>query len=269
LVDIYLENSGLLTHRTTLTSVDKVKGRILLGVAENIIRGARGGQPGDVATVRLGNLVARVSALLEMEGKAQIIVEALPDVPINIGDQVEMIVDPDYRLELSKSHSLAHLITAALQNVVSGFKYVEAVIAPNAMTVEMYFHSDEPITSDLIHQIDILARWLSTRSASIHEERVSGIAEAEHRFRQWRNGGEPSLNGGLRVVHIKGIDACLCSGTHVASTSDIGAFSIGTPTVDSSGTNLLVIQRQAGWISWHADCALNSCKRVRLSSFDV
>jgi len=40
------------------------------------------------------------------------------------------------------------------------------------------------------------------------------------------------VNGSIRIIHIGDYDACPCIGEHVASTGEIGAFSITTTSYD-------------------------------------
>lgn len=269
MADIHLQNPGLIEHPTVITAVRQVDGHLAIGVAENIIRPHGGGQPSDAAVVKFGSRTAPVIQVRKIAGETFILVEMPPNAALRPGDPIELCVDAGYRLSLSQSHSLAHIVMAALRNVVDGFEDEGANIGRDARTVELRFRSREPMTSDLLDQVDILARMLVARPIPIVAEHVACAADAEIRFRQWRNDPESRLNGPLRVIHIHGIDASLCSGTHVGSTQEIGAFSIEELKTYETGICVLAVKRRHDWIRWHRECALAYCYRVQLSSFDL
>jgi alanyl-tRNA synthetase len=268
LADIYLQNLGLFEHSTVISAVEQIDDCLAISVDETIIRPAGGGQPSDRAIVRSENWTMPVTQVRKVRGNTVIIIEKRPNIAPRPGARINLRINPAYRFSLSQSHSLAHVIMAALRNVLEGFEAEQANIGRGAEEIEVRFRCRETVTSDLVAQVDILARTMVAHPIPIVAEYMTSDADLESRLRRSRAGLEPRFAQDLRVIHIRGIDASLCSGTHVGSTRDIGAYSIEGVHMEEGTTHVMSVKRRDDWIRWYGERAIANCDRIQLSSVD-
>jgi misacylated tRNA(Ala) deacylase len=178
-----------------------------------------GGQPGD-----RGRLLLDSSAALEVVDTVRDggrIVHRLADgtEPPASGARVVGEVDWPRRYRLMRMHSAMHLLCAAIARPVTGGQVGdqksrldfdlegEAVDREEiARTIERWIAEDRPISHCWIDAGELAARPELVRTMSVRP---------------------PTGAGRVRLVEIAGVDLQACGGTHVRSTGEIGAVSLG------------------------------------------
>lgn len=198
-----------------------------------------GGQPYDTgalaATAPSG---ARLEApVLEVEEDEHGEVWHLTPKPLAAGTPVEGLIDPERRLDHIQQHSGQHLLSALfyreLRALTVSFHLGDAV-----STIDLNTSSIEPSQlariERLANEIVAEARPVTLRTVSAEEADALLQSGALHKL--------PVRSGDIRLVTIAGagaphpnLDVNACGGTHVTSTSQIGAVLLrGTERIRQS-----------------------------------
>jgi misacylated tRNA(Ala) deacylase len=178
-----------------------------------------GGQPGD-----RGRLLLDAGAALEVidtvKDSGQI-VHRLGEGIEPPGTRAGVIAEVDWprRYRLMRMHSAMHLLCAAIARPVTGGQVGEqksrldfdlrgeAVDRDEiARTIERWIAENRPISHRWIDADELASRPELVRTMSVRP---------------------PTAAGRVRVVEIEGVDLQACGGTHVRTTREIGALTVG------------------------------------------
>ncbi len=189
-----------------------------------------GGQVGDTGYVTRGNNRARVidtiyrgttiTHLLQMETGT-----------LQVGDEVEAVVDLEKRRLTMKNHTATHLLQAALQKVLGPhIKQAGSLVAPDRLRFDFTHYA--PLTKAEIEKIEDLVNEQIWLNAAV-ETKIMDLDSA-------MKSGAMALFGEkyqekVRVVEIPGFSKELCGGTHVPATGTIGLFKITSEGGISAG----------------------------------
>lgn len=254
MTNLYMKHPNLLTHCTSVRDIQKSeKGRLSLAFAENIFRPEGGGQPQDFGKVIVADRSLDVVSVTKIDGTVWVLVEAGEAETVQVGDLALQEVDEKRRFELSKSHTLTHLMMAAASRIIADFDSKGAKISEDGSSATISFLTGALITDEHIHIIDQLTRSFVLRNAPIQYVMTKGLAECETRFTNWRIDSGLGLTGRIRVVEIEGIDANPCSGSHVTSTAEVGPYEVFRWS--QSGESLVQIhaRRTPCWMYWFSE----------------
>ena len=178
-----------------------------------------GGQPGDRGRLVLGD--GAVLEVVDTVKDHRRIVHRLGDgiEPPAVGAGIVAELDWPRRYRLMRMHSAMHLLCAAIARPVTGGQVGEqksrldfdlqgeAVDKDEiARTMERWIADDRPISHRWIDATELEARPELVRTMSVRP---------------------PTGAGRVRLVEIAGVDLQACGGTHVRSTGEIGAVSVG------------------------------------------
>lgn len=100
------------------------------------------------------------------------------------------------------------------------------------------YHIDRALTSEEIKQLEDYVNNIVAQDVPVTEEFITQ-AEAMDRFDMSRL--PEGASNTVRVVRIGDYDQCLCAGTHVSHTSEIGTFRI-TSTRFNDGVQRIVFK---------------------------
>ena len=183
-----------------------------------------GGQPSDEGTVTFeGGAVAPVSgAHADADGVIWHDL-AVPPPSDAVGQAVRLAVNRERREVLARYHTVLHVLnTVALRDYSAWITGVQIGVDYS--------------------RIDFKWEGFSAALSAEVEAKVNAVLAADHRLRAYSLAEEefasrpgllrtlevkpPVIGGRVRVVEIEGFDAQACGGTHVASTGEIGRFSI-------------------------------------------
>jgi alanyl-tRNA synthetase len=196
-----------------------------------------GGQPHDTGTLAAtAPSGARLEApIFEVEEDEQGEVWHLTPKPLLAGTQVEGLIDRERRLDHMQQHSGQHLLSALFYRELNALT-VSFHLGEMISTIDLNTPSIEP--AQLAH-IERLANEIVADGRPVALRTVSAD-EAEKLLEAGTLRKLPPRAGHIRLVVIPGVgapelDVNACGGTHVSSTSQIGALLIrGTERVRQS-----------------------------------
>ena len=194
-----------------------------------------GGQAGDTGVLVVNEQNFEVIKTFKVQDifVHRVIVE---DAEIKKGDELIAKIDIERRQEITKHHSLAHLLQAALQKVLGGKEVHQAGSAVDENRTRYDFTFDRALTNAEIAKVqDLLNSWINMNL--IRTTKVMSIDEANAT-------GAMALFGEkygdfVRVVSFDKNDECfskeLCAGCHINSTLELRLAKIVTETACSAG----------------------------------
>jgi len=166
-----------------------------------------GGQPYDTGTVG-GIAVVRVvneggEALHYLSG------------PLEVGAQVDVVLDWERRQDLMHQHSAQHLITALAIELFGyetlswdlGQEVTTLDLGTEELTIEEFSCLENRVNCAITTGHEVSPRWISKDSQEMAQIRCRGLPD--------------NVTGPVRVLEIKGIDTNLCCGTHVQNVSQL------------------------------------------------
>jgi misacylated tRNA(Ala) deacylase len=178
-----------------------------------------GGQPGD-----RGRLLLADGAALEVVDTTRVegsiihqLVEGGPAPAA--GTRLIAEIDWSRRHRLMRMHSAMHLLCAAVACPVTGGQ----VGAERSRL-------DFDLQGALVDKDEIaerLARWIAADRPIRFRWIDAGELEARPELVKTMSVRPPTTGGRIRLVEIEGVDLQACGGTHVRSTGEIGALTVG------------------------------------------
>jgi misacylated tRNA(Ala) deacylase len=180
-----------------------------------------GGQPGDSGTLTnaAGMRISIATAVYTDQVKTEIAhVPAPGSPPLSVGDAVVATIDWDKRRARMRVHTALHLLSAALPYAVTGgsvgdgegrldFDIPDAGLDKEAITAKL----GEMIATDAA----VTHRWISDAELEANPGLVKTMSVKP-----------PMGTGRVRLIDIAGLDLQPCGGTHVRSTTEIGAVRV-------------------------------------------
>lgn len=153
------------------------------------------------------------------------IVHSLREEPgFSPGDEAEIELDRDRRVQLAQHHSAAHIVSAVAREILG--KHVNQA---GAKKTEEKAHLDithyESITESQLSQIEKRANEIVRKGIKIKSELLPrGEAESRYGMSIYQGGAVPGRH--VRIISIEGIDIEACGGTHLHDTSEVGELKI-------------------------------------------
>ncbi|MDP3737465.1 MAG: hypothetical protein Q8R02_08745 [Hyphomonadaceae bacterium] len=225
MANIYLTDQ---TRDVLDTLVDLVnytaEGVLEVVLRDTIFRPAGGGQPADTGVVMFGGAEAPIAGAVKRDGKAWLKLQT--SAALLRGSKVQIQIDGARRRQLSRAHTLTHIMMAAFRQQASGFASKGAAIAEDGRSVEIRFMADTGYTPDL----PAAEAWIQDAINDdlpvdiIHAKDMSAALRA---FPELRVDPDLGLTGKVRIVSIFGRDANPCSGTHARSTAELAGLRLG------------------------------------------
>ena len=182
-----------------------------------------GGQVGDTGVVESGSFSADVcNTTKDPSGKIFLHETLIKSGNISVGSEVKSMVDKERRADITRNHTAAHLLQAALRQVLGNhvqqagqlvsdttlrfdFTHFEAMSAKELIEVE-----------NLVNQKIFEAIEVNTREMPIEEAKKLGAMALF---------GE-KYGDVVRVVSAGDFSVEFCGGTHAKNTSNLGLFKI-------------------------------------------
>lgn len=202
--------------------------------------GECGGQTGDSGYLFVKNEKVEVVKTFKVQ---EIFVHRaiVREHPITVGDDVLAKIDTERRSEITKHHSLAHLLQAALQKVL-GKNVHQAGSQVEADKTRYDFTYDKAMTTEEIKKVqEIINNWI--KKGLTRKTEVMSLDEANKT-------GAMALFGekygdSVRVVSFSNKDICyskeLCAGCHVDNTKDLRLAKIVSESASSAGVRRIEI----------------------------
>lgn len=210
--ELFRDDSYLKTCEATVTHIDE------RGVQfdQSICYPHGGGQLGDHAQAILANGEKQAITDTQKDRESGEQIHIIESPALAIGDKVTLELDWDRRYALMRFHTCLHLLCAIIDAPVNGGSIqldrarldfdLKEPLDKEALTAKLndYIQRDAAIST----------RWIEDAEFDAQPELVRTMSVKPPRNAQ----------GTVRLVEIDGIDLQACGGTHVASTSEIGAM---------------------------------------------
>ncbi len=193
--------------------------------------GESGGQVGDVGVIGAEGVCFTVSDTQKNAAGVVLHTGTLTEGTLNVGNTVTASVDADTRRAVMRNHSVAHLLQAALRQVL-GTHVEQAGQLVSADRMRFDFTHFSALSAEELAQVEALVnRWVLAGLAI--DVREMPIDEA-------RKLGAMALFGEkygdvVRVVKMGDVSIELCGGTHADNTAKLGLFHIVSETSVAAG----------------------------------
>ncbi len=188
---------------------------------KTVFYGEGGGQVGDIGVIILGDTKLTVVDTKKTNGiyLHQCQVE---NGSVRLGDVVELSIDTERRASINRNHSAAHLLQAALRQVL-GTHVEQAGSYVDEHRVRFDFTHLAAMTAEEIAEVEAIVN----RNILLAENAETIVTTPDEAKKM----GAMALFGEkygseVRVVKIGSSSTELCGGTHVANTGNIGLFKV-------------------------------------------
>ena len=177
-----------------------------------------GGQESDQGILldsQNNQVVARVKKVYSENGMIVHLVKWVKQ-PLEENTQVKGIIDFEKRYALMRAHTAQHLVSAVFvrsqQNPTS-----KAVISPDSFKIEL----EHPVSLQSLQVTTLEANQAIFANLPVTTEIVAPEQAAK---KQTRSKMKKTEEHAWRIVHIQGMDATYCGGTHLRETREIGTI---------------------------------------------
>ncbi len=190
-----------------------------------------GGQVGDAGTIEMGDASIKIEDTRKAPGGQTMHLGTVEEGTFNRGDTVKASVDESLRKATMRNHTCAHLLQAALQEVLGDHVHQAGQMVDNERCRFDFSHFNAMTKSE----IEEVERICNRQILEGKEVKVSEMPLEEAKSK-----GVIALFGEkygdiVRVIEIEGFSAELCGGTHVDNTSKLGLMKIISESSVASG----------------------------------
>lgn len=133
----------------------------------------------------------------------------------------EPILNQHNKQEYPPMHTAEHILNGEMARRYGCGRAFSAHVERTKSKLD--YHLSQPLTDDDLRSLESYVNDVIARDVEVTEEYISQ-EEARQRFDMSRL--PEGASDTVRVVHVGDFDQCLCAGTHVARTSEIGQFRI-------------------------------------------
>ena len=181
-----------------------------------------GGQVSDQGVLTLPGGVFRVARMKKAPGGQILHIGFVEEGSLETGARVTASVDEEFRRGVMRSHTAAHLLQAALREVLGDHVHQAGQLVDEHVTRFDFTHF-EAVTPAELHRIEEIINRKILACIPV-ENYECGIEEA-------RAKGAMALfsekyGDVVRVAEVPGFSMELCGGTHVKNTGELGLFKI-------------------------------------------
>ena len=205
---LYYEDPHLRQFDACVLSCEEAKGGYWVTLDATAFYPEGGGQACDLGT--LGQ--ARV---LDVQERGEIVCH-LCDRPLEVGAQVEGVLDWNRRFDLMQQHSGEHIVSGLVHSMF-GWHNVGFHVGSDMMEIDF----DGPITWEQLKEVEDRANRAVWENLPVHCWYPSQ-EELPNTFYRTKK----QLPWPVRLVQIPGYDSCACCGVHVRYTGEIGLIKL-------------------------------------------
>ena len=211
---LFRDDSYLRECRATVSDTDE--GAVMLD--RTIFYPLGGGQPGDTGRISWDGGSATIVDTRYGDGGSIRHVVAEGDAIPGIGTVLQIEIDWDRRYRHMRMHTALHLLGTVLQYGVTGGSI-------GAEKSRLDFDMVEPVDKDAVNAAlqalvaddhAVTCRWITDEELAAKPELVRTMSVQP-----------PKGAGKVRLLEIEGVDLQPCGGTHLKSTSKVGAVRLG------------------------------------------
>ena len=188
-----------------------------------------GGQAGDTGT--LGNV-----RVLDTQEEGETVVH-LCDGPLNVGEQVEGVIDFERRFDLMQQHTGEHMLSGLIHRRY-GYHNKGYHVGGDFVTVDF----DGVIPQEDLPSLEAELNAGIWRNVPVKcwvpsPEELPSVFYRTKRALPWP----------VRIVEVPGFDSCACCGIHVASTGAVGVIKILSIMGFRGGSRLEMVSGRRAW----------------------
>ena len=188
-----------------------------------------GGQAGDTGT--LGNV-----RVLDTQEEGESVVH-LCDGALNVGEQVEGVIDFERRFDLMQQHTGEHMLSGLIHRRY-GYHNKGYHVGGDFVTVDF----DGVIPQEDLPSLEAELNAGIWRNVPV-KCWVPGPEELPNVFYRTKR----ALPWPVRIVEVPGFDSCACCGIHVASTGAVGVIKILSIMGFRGGSRLEMVSGKRAW----------------------
>lgn len=205
-----------------------------------------GGQVGDTGMISTEQAVLLIRDTQKKEGYILHEVVASSPVPTKlVGVEVVAEIDWKRRQEIMRNHTATHLVHKALRNVLGEHVHqAGSLVAPDRLRFD--FTHFKPLLPEELKRIEEEVNEKILESILIETLRDVPLDEAKKMGAMMLFGEK--YGDKVRVIKIADYSLELCGGTHVASTGQIGLFSILSESGIASGVRRMEAVTGSGFL---------------------
>jgi alanyl-tRNA synthetase len=150
---------------------------------------------------------------------------------VQVGDTVELKVDPQHRQKTMLNHSATHILHSVLRRELGAHvRQAGSLVAPDRLRFD--FHHSGPIPDEKLARIET--------EVNEHIREDAGVSIEEMNYQDAIRAGALAFFGDkygdrVRVVKIGAFSTELCGGTHVKRSGQIGLFKLPFETGVAAG----------------------------------
>jgi alanyl-tRNA synthetase len=157
--------------------------------------------------------------------------------PIQLGDRLNTVVDPDFRASTIRNHTGTHLLHAALRETLgTHVKQAGSLVDPQHLRFD--FSHFQQVADEELQDIEDIANQQILRNTRVEVFEDVPIDVAVNELHAMALFGE-KYGDRVRVVKIGDFSTELCGGTHTAATGEIGLLKLLGESGVSSGVRRL------------------------------
>lgn len=227
---LYYLSSKIKDFKATVVSTEKTENGYKSILSKTAFFPEGGGQPADKGTIN-GITVFNV---LEENGE----IYHYTEQELNVGDEVEGVLDWECRYDRMQNHSGEHIISGIVHSLY-GYQNVGFHLSDDTVTLDF----DGELSAEQLEQVEKMANEVVWRNAKIDcfVPTVDELQKLEYRSKK-------ELDGDVRIVKIEDCDMCACCAPHVESAGEIGII------------KMLDTERLRGGIRIYIKCGMRALK---------
>ncbi len=224
-----------------------------------------GGQVGDTGVLEGGSLEADVCDTTKDPSGVYLHSCEIKSGTIAVGDTLTAMVDVERRVDITRNHTAAHLLQAALRQVLG--KHVQQA---GQLVTDKYFRFD------FTHFEAMTAKELIETEKLVNDKILEGIAveTKEMPIEEAKKLGAMALFGEkygdvVRVVSAGDFSVEFCGGTHAKNTANLGLFKIRQEGSVASGVRRIEAITGTGVLNYinNANAAIvSACEALKISN---
>lgn len=169
---------------------------------------------------------------------------------VSVGNTVNAQIDADRRKSVMRNHTAAHLLQAALREVL-GTHVEQAGQLVNDKEVRFDFTHFNPLTTEELSRVEAIVNKEILACAPVSMQEMP-IEEAKKMGAMMLFGEK--YGDIVRVVKAGDASTEFCGGTHVASTGELGLFKIVSEASVAAGVRRIVALTGTGVLNYFNEC---------------
>ena len=169
---------------------------------------------------------------------------------VSVGNTVNAQIDADRRKSIMRNHTAAHLLQAALREVL-GTHVEQAGQLVNDKEVRFDFTHFNPLTTEELNRVETIVNKEILACAPVSMQEMP-IEEAKKMGAMMLFGEK--YGDIVRVVKAGDASTEFCGGTHVASTGELGLFKIVSEASVAAGVRRIVALTGTGVLNYLNEC---------------